>query len=109
MDECGFLGLALAVLAGQVHRQGQEPRAQEARDTSGHQVDEVEPWWGGEMMDSETKGIEGLLAASLGNRNSNRNLWDIKEKGFESSRGWVACHRDLSHITPWGLSQRVWS
>lgn len=44
MDECGFLGLALAVLAGQVHRQGQQPRAQEAGDTCGYQVDKTEPW-----------------------------------------------------------------
>lgn len=44
MDECGLLGLALAVLAGQVHGQGQQPRAQEAADARGNQVDETEPW-----------------------------------------------------------------
>jgi len=44
MDERGLLGLVLAMLAGQVHRQGQQPRAQEAGDTRGHQVDETEPW-----------------------------------------------------------------
>ena len=44
MDERGLLGLVLAMLAGQVHRQGQQPRAQEAGDTCGHQVDEAEPW-----------------------------------------------------------------
>lgn len=46
MDQCGLLGLALAVLAGQVHCQGQKPRAQEAGDTCGHQVDDIEPWRG---------------------------------------------------------------
>ena len=47
VDECGLLGLALAVLAGQVHCQGQQSRAQEAGDTGGYQVDETEPWgWG---------------------------------------------------------------
>lgn len=44
MDQCGLLGLTLAVLARQVHCQGQEPRAQEAGDARGHQVDEIEPW-----------------------------------------------------------------
>ena len=39
-----ILGLALAVLAGQVHCQGQQPRAQEAGDTCGYQVDETEAW-----------------------------------------------------------------
>lgn len=43
MDEGGLLGLALAVLAGQVHCQGQQPRAQEAGDARSHQVDETEP------------------------------------------------------------------
>ena len=47
VDECGLLGLALAVLSGQVHCQGQQSRAQEAGDTGGYQVDETEPWgWG---------------------------------------------------------------
>lgn len=44
MDKRGLLRLALAVLARQVHRQGQEPRAQEAGHTSDYQVDETEPW-----------------------------------------------------------------
>lgn len=44
MDKRGLLRLALAVLARQVHRQGQEPRAQEAGYTSGYQVNETEPW-----------------------------------------------------------------
>lgn len=44
MDERRLLGLVLAMLAGQVHHQGQQPRAQEAGDTCGHQVDETEPW-----------------------------------------------------------------
>lgn len=43
MDECGFLRLALAVLARQVHRQGEQPRPQEAGDTRGYQVNETEP------------------------------------------------------------------
>lgn len=46
MDKCGLLRLALAVLARQVYGQGQEPRAQEAGDACGHQVDETKPWRG---------------------------------------------------------------
>lgn len=44
MDERGLLGLVPAVLAVQVHRQGQQPRAYEAGDACGHQVEETEPW-----------------------------------------------------------------
>lgn len=44
MDKRGLLRLALAVLARQVHCQGQEPRSQEAGHTSDYQVDETEPW-----------------------------------------------------------------
>lgn len=43
MDKRGLLGLVLAMLAGQVHCQGQQPRAKEAGDACGHQMDETEP------------------------------------------------------------------
>lgn len=66
MDECGLLGLALAVLAGQVHCQGQQPRAQEAGDARSHQVDETEPSTAGGLLHTGGRQDHGNLIVGAG-------------------------------------------
>lgn len=66
MDQCGLLGLTLAVLARQVHCQGQEPRAQEAGDARGHQVDEIEPCTVGGLLHAGSWQDDRNLAVGAG-------------------------------------------
>lgn len=77
MDKRGLLRLALAVLARQVHRQGQEPGAQEAGYTSGYQVDETEPWTEERWTEKKKGGVRcggggGLLIVFLGTDRASR-------------------------------------
>lgn len=86
MDKRGLLRLALAVLARQVHCQGQEPRSQEAGHTSDYQVDQTEPW---RRRSSSEKG--GLPIAFL----RQRQLLEGSEHGKRKERGWGGCHQGL--------------
>lgn len=61
MNKGGLLRLALAVLTGQVHSQGEQPRAQEAGDTRGYQVDEIESWKVGRQVSGKGPPAQGLL------------------------------------------------